>query len=386
MSMKKIFFPLALLALAACGGQPQERPRLAKAGQPAPEIALPKLINAPGLSLPGWEGLKGKVVVLEFWATWCEPCAEYIPQLNRLAERFRGKPVVFIHITDESEADVRAFLGVNKIDGWVAPEASAAVFKAFRVYGRPHTVLIGRDGRVAGFPRGDLAAEDIMELLAGQYTPPETAEPAVSTGAALGEFYLARSAAHSGTAQYGPASLAASGMSLEYALEWVYGRVDRFDIKPEASMAMAASYDIRLRLPAAQAARKDKFLLDGLEASLGLKVRRLQPEAEVLVLKKAAGGPVNVKKRPDYGGAELNGAVLDVKGASFSVLAARLKEILGQPVLDETGETGLYEYRFEFDTADPKTMDARLQAQLGLRLQRQRRKITVVEISKAAAR
>jgi cytochrome c biogenesis protein CcmG/thiol:disulfide interchange protein DsbE len=384
--MRKILFPMALLALAACGGQPVERPRLAKEGQQAPELTLPKLINAPVSSLSGWGGLNGKVVVLEFWATWCEPCAEYLPELNLLAERFRGKPVVFIHITDESEADARAFLAQNKMDGWVAPEAPAAVFKAFRVYGRPHTVLIGRDGKVAGFPRGDLDAEAIMRLLAGQYTPPEAGAPPLSTGTALGEFYLARSAAHSGTAQYGPASLTASAMSLEYALEWVYGRVDRFDIKPEAAAAMAASYDIRLRLPVAQAAQKNKFLLDGLEASLGLKVRRSQQEAEVLVLRKAPGGPVNVMKRQGYGGAELNGATLEVKGASFSVLAARLKEIFGQPVLDETGEAGPYEYRFEFDTADLKTMDLRLQGHLGLRLQRLRRKINVVEISRVPNR
>lgn len=384
--MRKILLPLTLLALAACGGQPEGRPRLAKTGQPAPEINLPKLINAPAATLSDWGALSGKVVVLEFWATWCEPCAEYLPELNSLAERFRGKPVVFIHITDESEADVRAFLELNKIDGWVAPEASAEVFKAFRVYGRPHTVLIGRDGKVAGFPHGDLDAEDIMGLLAGQYTPPGAAGPALSTGSALGEFYLARSALSSGTAQYGPASLTASAMSLEYALEWVHGRVDRFDIKPEAAADMAASYDIRLRLPAAQAARKNKFFLDGLEASLGLRVRTSRPEAEVLVLRKAPGGPANVKKRQGYGGAELNGAVLEVKGASFSVLAARLKEIFGQPVLDETGEAGPYEYRFEFDTADPKTMDARLQKQLGLRLQRLRRKITVVEVSKGPSR
>jgi uncharacterized protein (TIGR03435 family) len=384
--MKKIFPILAVAALAACGAQPQERPRLAKTGQPAPELSLPRLINAPAPSLGSWDELRGKVVVLEFWATWCEPCVEYLPELNRLAERFRGEPVVFLHVTDESEADVRAFLEVNKIEGWVAPEASAAVFKAFRVYGRPHTVLIGRDGKVAGFPRGNLDAGAVLGLLAGQYAPPEPEAPARSTGAALGEFYLARAEALSGSAQYGPSSLAATAMSLEYALEWLYGRVDKFEVKPEAAGEMAAVYDIRLRLPAARAAQKNKFFLDGLEATLGLKARLARPEAEVLVLRKAAGGLRNVRARQGYGGAELKGAVLAVKGASFSALAARLREIFGLPVLDETGEEGPYEYSFEFDTADAKTMDERLQKHLGLRMQRVRRKINVVEISKVAAR
>ncbi|OGR76201.1 MAG: hypothetical protein A2X32_02935 [Elusimicrobia bacterium GWC2_64_44] len=384
--MRKLLLPAALLLLSACSGQPAERPALAKKGQPAPQITLPKLLNAPVKELRNWDALEGKVVVLEFWATWCEPCVDYIPKLNLLAERFRGKPVVFLHVTDESEEDVREFLKLNRIDGWIAPEAAAEVFKAFRVYGRPHTVLIGRDGSVAGFPHGDLDAETVMELLAGQYTRKETREPVLSTGAALAEFYLARSEAHSGTAQYGPASLTASGMSLEYALEWLYGEVDRFDIKPSAAGELSSSYDIRFRLPVSRAGQKKEFFLKGLESSLGLRVSRTEREGEVYVLKKMPGGPINVKERREYGGAELNGAVLEVKGSGFGVLASRLKEVLREPVLDETKEPGPYEYEFELDSADPKAIDALLQRQLGLKLARQLRKLTVVEISKPAAK
>lgn len=383
--MRRLAF-LALAALAACSGQAPERPALAKKGLSAPAIALPKLIGAPLPALDGWDALRGKVVVLEFWATWCEPCIDYIPKLNLLAERFKGKPVVFIHITDESEADVRAFMELNRIDGWVAPEAGAGVFKAFRVYGRPHTVLVGRDGKVAGFPRGELGADAVMDLLAGQDAVKESPAPPSSGVEPLGEFYLARSEAHSGTAQYGPASLTASAMSLEYALEWLYGRVDKFDVKPSAAAELARTYDIRFRLPEETAGLKESFFLKGLEAALGLKFRKAGREEEVFVLRKAPGGPRNVIKRAGYGGAELNGAVLQVKGADFGAVASRLKEVLREPVFDETGDRGPYEYGFELDTHDPKAIDALLQKQLGLRLQRARRRITAVEIYKEAAK
>ena len=380
--MRKLLLLSAALALAACSGPAPERPRLAAKGQPAPGVNLPKLLNAPLQELRGWEALEGKAVVLEFWASWCEPCADYIPKLNLLAERFRGKPVVFLFVTDESEADALAFMKLNRIDGRVAPEAPAEVFKAFRVFARPQTVLIGRDGRVAGFPRGELAPEDIMELLAGRYAQKDAGAPVLSTGAALAEFYLARSDERAGTAQYGPASLTASAMSLEYALEWLYGRVDKFEVKPSAAGALAASYDIRFRLPVSRADQKREFFLKGLESSLGLKVSRTERDAEVLVLKKAPGGPVNVRERRDYGGAELNGSVLEVKGAGFGPVAARLKEVLREPVLDETGVGGPYEYGFELDSADPKRIDQLLQRQLGLRLQRLKRRISVLEISR----
>lgn len=379
---KKLTLLVLASAFAACSGQPQERPRLAKKGLPAPEISLKKLIGAPAAELKSLEELKGKVVVLEFWATWCEPCVDALPALNLLEERFRGQPVVFIHITDESEAAVLEFLKTQRINGWVAPEAGAEVFKAFRVYGRPYTVVLNKAGAVASFPRsGGLTVEGLMSLLAGQPGPEPAAAVSSSTGAALAEFYLSRSAAHGGTAQYGPASLTASAMPLEYALEWLYGRIDRFDIKPEAGAAMAASYDIRLRLPVEREARKKEFFLKGLESALGLKVAKSEREAEVYVLRKASGGPINVRERRDYGGTELNGAVLEVKGGSFSAVAYRLKEVFRQPVLDETGAAGPFQYSFELHSADPKAVDLQLRKQLGLKLDRLRRKITVVEIS-----
>ncbi len=379
--MKRLLAAALLAALAACSGEPGQRPERAKTGLPAPEINLPKLLNAPVKELRGWDELRGKVVVLEFWATWCDPCVESIPGLNALAERFRGKPVVFLHITDESEDDVRAFLETNRIDGWVAPEGGAAVFKAFKVYGRPHTVLIGRDGKVAGFPRGGLSPAVIMGLLAGQPAEAAAGGPEVSTGTALAEFYIAPSKTRSGSADYGPASLAASGMPLEYALEWVYGRVDRFVVKPSAAKAMDAAYDIRFSLPPERAALKKELFLKGLEAALGLRCARVEREQEVYVLKKAPGGPLNVRKSAAYGGASLDGSVLEVKGGNFGAVALRLKDVLGEPVFDETGAPGPYEYELELTSPEPKAVAAALQKQLGLRLARQRRTVSVLEVS-----
>jgi uncharacterized protein (TIGR03435 family) len=379
--VKRLLAAALLAARAACSGEPGQRPARAKTGLPAPEISLPKVLNAPVKELRGWDELRGKVVVLEFWATWCDPCVEALPALNALAERFRGKPVVFLHITDESESDVRAFLETNRIDGWVAPEGGAAVFKAFKVYGRPHTVLIGRDGKVAGFPRGELSPAVIMGLLAGQPAEAAAGGPAVSTGPALAEFYIAPSKTRSGSADYGPASLAATGMPLEYALEWVYGRVDRFVVKPSAEKAMDAAYDVRFSLPPERAALKKELFLKGLEAALGLKCSRVEREQEVYVLKKAPGGPLNVRKSAAYGGASLNGSVLEVKGSNFGAVALRLKDVLGEPVFDETGDRGPYEYEYELTSPEPKAIAAGLQKQLGLRLARQRRTIAVLEVS-----
>ena len=382
--MRKILLA-ALLCLAACGGRPAERPKLAKTGLPAPELALNKVINAPAAvkELRGWKDLEGKAVVLEFWATWCDPCVESIPHLNQLAERFSGKPVVFLSVTDESEADVRAFLKEHPMRSWIAPEASAGVFKAFRVYGRPHTVLIDRDGKVTAFTSpSDLTEETVMALLARSPAAParDAASPAVAAEPPLAEFYIGRSTAVSGSADYGDGRMAARGMPLKYALSYIFGGADKFEVAPGAQEAMAGSYDIRLAVPAGRAAMKKELFLKGLETALGLKVKESYREADVLVLKVAPGGPLNVKETGVYADTRVNGMVMEAAGSGFTVLAQMLAETLREPVLDETKDKRVYKFTFDRGDDDPRVISAQLQKQLGLRLEKLRRKVHVVEV------
>ncbi|MGA2870240.1 MAG: TlpA disulfide reductase family protein, partial [Verrucomicrobiota bacterium] len=74
-----------------------------KTGDIPPPLTLTKTVQGDPATDISWDKLKGKVVVLEFWATWCGPCIKAIPRLNDLAEQFKGKPVVFISVTSENE-------------------------------------------------------------------------------------------------------------------------------------------------------------------------------------------------------------------------------------------------------------------------------------------
>lgn len=388
--MRKLFLTILLLSLAACGGQPVERPRLARTGAPAPELSLKKILNAPGVKeIGGWKDLEGKAVVLEFWATWCDPCVESIPHMNQLADRFSGKPVVFLSVTDESEADVNAFLREHRMNSWVAPEAGAGVFKAFRVYGRPHTVLIGRDGAVSAFSSpAEVTEETVLKLLssAPAAAPARAADAAPQPQAEpLAEFYLGRSTSTSGSADYGEGRMYARGMPLKYALTYLYGGVDRLDVKPGAEEAMAGSYDIRLNVPPARAAQKREFFLRGLETALGLGVKESFREADVLVLKLAPGGPINVKESREFADPRRRGTVIEAPGSGFTVLAQLLAESLREPVLDETRDKKIYKFTFDRGDDNPRAVSVQLQKQLGLRLDRLRRKVHVLEISPVKA-
>src|SRR5713101_2750707 len=140
-----------------------------KVGGRPPPIDLEKLLQAPSDARPSWEALKGQVVVLEFWATWCGPCIEAIPHLNELADHFKGKPVQFIAITDENEKVITAFLKRKPIHAWVGLDTDKSMFKDYGITGIPHTVVVDRKGKIAAitFPTA-LTEQHLEDVLAGK--------------------------------------------------------------------------------------------------------------------------------------------------------------------------------------------------------------------------
>ncbi len=128
--MKRKFILIAgLLPWAICiharaeNGEP-------KVGEKPPPLGLERLLEAPAGAKANWAALKGKVVVLEFWATWCGPCVAAIPHLNELADQFKGKPVQFIAITDEDEKTIGSFLKKKPIRARVGLDTDKSMFKA----------------------------------------------------------------------------------------------------------------------------------------------------------------------------------------------------------------------------------------------------------------
>jgi peroxiredoxin len=116
-----------------------------------------------------WEGLKDRVVVVEFWATWCPPCIKNIPHINALVKAYRDKPVTFLSVTYENGPMVRKFVAQHPIETIIALDSDFAMFRSFKAWGIPMAVIVDRRGRIAAVTHPDhLNAAVLDEVLAGK--------------------------------------------------------------------------------------------------------------------------------------------------------------------------------------------------------------------------
>jgi len=132
---------------------------------------------APPLALKDLEGrahrlsdYRGKVVLINFWATWCEPCRDEMPSIQRLRDRMAGKPFAVLAVNvGEFEVRIEDFFRKYQLDLTVLRDHSSEVMKAWRVRELPATFIVARDGRIRYSLSGefDWADEKVVKLMTG---------------------------------------------------------------------------------------------------------------------------------------------------------------------------------------------------------------------------
>ena len=139
---------LAVLLVAfvvVVGSAVYERPiHVVVAGEPAPPFTI-AADNGRRVSTPGFGG---KLLVLNFWATWCPPCVEETPSMSQFAKDYAGRGVVVLGISvDTSETAYRAFLAKYKPDFLTVREL--LIHRDYGTFMYPETYIIDSTGRVA---------------------------------------------------------------------------------------------------------------------------------------------------------------------------------------------------------------------------------------------
>jgi peroxiredoxin len=109
--------------------------------------------------------LRGKIVMVNFWATWCPPCRLEMPDLDFLYTTFQSQGLVVLSITDEDPAKVHSFIATSGYHPPVLLDPGGAVRKLFRFEGIPRTFLFGRDGKLIGVAEDQRTRGQFLEML-----------------------------------------------------------------------------------------------------------------------------------------------------------------------------------------------------------------------------
>ena len=149
---------LRSIALAVCLSSLLTAPVLA---QEPSQLAFELPTQKARISL---KDLAGKVVYLDFWASWCGPCKQSFPFMNDLQKKYgpAGLQIVAINV-DKSRDDANIFLNKNPAQFTVAFDSDGSIPAQYNVKGMPSSYLLGRDGKLIYVHRG-FKAQDQAEI------------------------------------------------------------------------------------------------------------------------------------------------------------------------------------------------------------------------------
>ena len=110
--------------------------------------------------------LRGQVVLVNFWATWCPPCRKEMPDLDALYQRFQGQGLVVLAISDEDAVKVKPFIEERKIGYPILLDPGRKVNEQFQVEGIPKTFLYDRKGKLVAQSIDMRTQKQFLEMLA----------------------------------------------------------------------------------------------------------------------------------------------------------------------------------------------------------------------------
>lgn len=396
---------LSVLVLGACASAlprksaTQEIPRRAvdeaiAIGHAAPNLRLAKVLQAPEGFEASWEALKGRVVILEFWATWCLPCIPALDHLGELQGKFSDRSVLVLGISPEDPERMARFLERRRVAFPVALDEQRRTFEAYGIRGVPATVVVDREGRIAARVRPEQVTLEVLDrVLSGEPAGlPFTTDVPVELdwspefneeGEVFASVVFAESSARGGGHRFGPGGgrISADGAHLLNLIQvaWDVPNTRLISSLPPRS-PKDQRYKASVVAPGGDDELARRMLQGALRAKFGIEARWEQREVEVRVLRQLADGPGwRESKAPESKRtSSAFGGGLTMIGQPIEYLRSWFENTLQQPVIDETGLSGRYDV--EMTWVDSQTFHEEV-ARLGLALDSDRRLVKVLVVT-----
>jgi len=392
--MKKILILLTLIANTALGQQ--------KNGEPVTALQFKPILNSPVKSADISQ-LKGKIVLIDFWATWCGSCIVAMPHLQQLQKQY-PKQLQVITVTDETVKRTALFLKNRPSNLWFAVDSGNVIASMFPHQLIPHDILIGPDGKLIGATDPEHITTGLIDSLLKKQTVHlvEKVDNLTNYEDILKNYFHADDTVKNRlTIQ--PQIKGAPGLSTVYLDNpSFYGRrITALNLSPLALYRLA--YDgfpfsrIISQLPKNE--KQPAYCLDIIVPQKDALLPTLKKElmsrfeiqaktelrdttAYILKLTDAAKFktiPVNTGAKRTYSARH---GEIDQQNIGMADLASYLEDYAtGRPVIDETGNKGKFDIKFSFQPEDKNSL-IKVLADMGLTLEKQQRKVEMMVLYK----
>ena len=140
---------------------------------------------APDFSLTGFDGrtatlsqLRGQVVIINFWASWCPPCREEAAYLEQTWRKYQGQGVLFIGVDwVDTEKEALAYIDEFEITYLNGPDLGTRIAQDYRIQGVPETFFVDKNGQLRGVHIGPLSPPELEERIEELLAEPEGSPP-----------------------------------------------------------------------------------------------------------------------------------------------------------------------------------------------------------------
>jgi uncharacterized protein (TIGR03435 family) len=388
--MKKIFF-LTILCSSAFAQ--------IRKGEPVADLHFTTILNAPVKSST-LNALKGKVVIIEFWATWCGSCIAAMPHLSQLQTKFPDK-VSVITVTSEGSKRIKKFLTVRPSNLWFALDTAEVISTLFPHRLIPHTVVISPAGLLIANTDPAAVTEDVIERIFNQESVhlPEKNDNQLSFEELIKQNFYASDAVKS-RFMIQPEIKGAPGFSTRHFDDRIFKNRRLTAVNCTLSTLYRIAFgDFPYNRTINQMTEADKQgsycvdlivphkedLLPQLKKELANKfdVRaEIRSEVkDVYVLKiadfeKVKTIPVNTSGQRTY---YARHGEMDQQAVTMADLADYLESygVSNLPVFDETGVSTLFDMKFSFQPEDPASLKEVLK-NMGLAIEKARRSVATL--------
>ena len=161
-----LFLPLSLSPQHAAADGMTAPPEI---GQPAPPLMIASTRNAPDDARFGWDDLRGRVVIVDFFATWCGGCVAAVPHANELVDAFDSSELQYLFVNNQPPEVIEQFLQEHQVRPWVLLEDMGMTSATWAPSQFPLAVMVNPEGIVVAITRPtDITEDTVRDVLAGR--------------------------------------------------------------------------------------------------------------------------------------------------------------------------------------------------------------------------